>query len=295
MKKFFVLFLIFSFSFAVINKVEAGDEGTSGAIILSQPMGARASAMAEAYTAISGNIDCLYYNPAGIALLEKKQMSFTYQKGISDDNFGIINFGLPTKNGVFAGSLILYTAGDIELIDIFGNSRTVKSQEDYLAAFSYSRNLFKNVSIGLNAKVLHSTLVEDFSATAFAFDIGGLYKRKNFSLGLAVQNIGTKLKYEDEGDSLPMNIRTGISYRINDLSLGFDIIKPNDDDLKENIGMEYTIEKLFTLRAGYKIGYDLDSLTFGIGFNLKDFNIDYATAMKDDFDPTHKVSLTYNF
>jgi long-subunit fatty acid transport protein len=290
------LFLIFSFIVSTFNFLVAGNEGTSGAVILSQPIGAKASAMAEAYTALSGDINCLYYNPAGLTYLNRKQASLTYQRGIAGDEFGIVNFGLPKVGETFAVSLIYYTIGDIELLDDSGNLRTVdKAQEDYLVTLSYSRHLNTNFSLGLSGKFLDSTLIEDFSANAFAIDFGVLYNLRNFSFGFAVQNIGTKLNYGNKGDSLPMNTRVGISYHFNNLTLGLDIIKPNDDNIKENIGIEYVVKNLLSLRAGYKFGYDLESLTFGFGFNLKDFNIDYGITKIEVLDITHKVSLTYNF
>jgi len=289
-KIFIVLIILFIFT-----QVYAGDEGTAGAVILSQPPGARASGMAGAYAAALGDVSCIYYNPAGLATLRGGQSTFAYQTGIADDSFGVVNFGFPGAKSAFAGSFIYYNAGNIELIDISGNSKTVKAQQDYLASLSYGRNLFGNFSVGLSGKVLQSTLVEDFSATTFCADFGGLYSGNNFSLGAAVQNIGSGLKYDSEADPLPKNIRTGVSYRANNLTMGFDIVKPNDGDMKKNIGMEFLLGKSFALRAGYKSGYDLSSLTFGFGIKLKKINIDYAMAAMDEMDTVQRVSLITHF
>lgn len=103
------------------------------------------------------------------------------------------------------------------------------------------------------------------------------------------------LKYQDKRNSLPLIIKTGVSYRFNHLTAAADVIKTNDGSLRENIGMEYTIGKLFSLRAGYKIGYDLDSWAFGLGFKLKWVDIDYGMAIMDVLDSTHRTSLTYYF
>jgi len=290
-KKIFIVLSIFF----IFTQVYAGDEGTAGAVILSQNPGARASGMGGAYAAAQNDVSCIYYNPAGLATLRGGQSTFAYQTGIADDSFGVVNFGFPNAKGAFAGSFIYYNAGNIELIDISGNSKTVKAQQDYLASLSYGRKLFGDFSVGLSGKVLQSTLVEDFSATAFCADFGGLYSRNNFSLGAAAQNIGSGLKYDGETDPLPQNIRAGVSYRANNLIMGLDIVKPNDGDMKKNLGMEFLLGKSFALRAGYKSGYDLSSLTFGFGIKLKKINIDYAMAPMDEMDTVQRVSLVAHF
>ncbi len=95
--------------------------GTSGGIILEQPAGARASGMAEAYTAVGGDISVLHYNPASLISLPGREAAFTYQRGLADDSFMSLLYGQPTPLGVFGGAFSYYTAGDIELIDLDGN------------------------------------------------------------------------------------------------------------------------------------------------------------------------------
>lgn len=316
-KKFLIrLVLIFTFCLSVFTSLYAKGKGTSGAIILSQPIGARASGMAEAYTAIEGEVCGIHYNPAGLAGLENKQVSFLYQQGFSEDKFGVLAFGYPIylpsdlstegRNiGTLAGSFISYSVGDIELIDTSGNLRTVKAEQDYVATLSFSRSPvvgIKNLSLGINLKMIHSTLIEEFDTSAFAFDLGGLYKliEDKLSLGLAVQNLGEELKYIDSGDSLPVTVRIGGAYRTNfgedhKVIGALDVVKPNDDDFKENIGIEYWFRELLALRIGYRIGYDLDSMTFGLGYIFKNFGIDYGLAMMDELNEMHRVSFTIYF
>lgn len=289
--------LVFNFIFLIFNCVEGKGPGTIGGTTLSQTIGARPSGVAEAYTAIDGDINCIYYNPAGLVSLKKKEASFTYQSGISDDGFGVVNFGVPMKRAAIAFGLVYYTAGKIELIDISGNSSKVNAQQDYLIILSYGNRMSKNVFWGLSSKVIQSTLIEEFSATALAFDAGIQFKSKNRKLtsGLVIQNIGQKLKYFDEESSLPVNVKLGFLYRFNRMNVLFDLITPSNDRIKQNIGIEYTVGNFFAIRAGYKIAYDLDSLTFGLGIKLKNIQFDYGLGFMGDTGYTHRISLSTSF
>ena len=151
-----------------------------GAVTLLQPVGARSYGMAETGTALKGEICALHYNPAGMINVQERQSAFSYQRGIADDNFGVATYGLPLHDYVFGASLLYYDAGSIELTNRYGATRTVKAQQDYvlnLAACrkSFSWSFLGFVTYGVNLKLLHSKLVDEFSATAVAADVGLIY------------------------------------------------------------------------------------------------------------------------
>src|SRR2546423_897852 len=58
--------------------------GTSGASVLNIPVGARAIGMGEAYPALADDASSLYWNPAGIALLNQSEASFMYNQLFED-------------------------------------------------------------------------------------------------------------------------------------------------------------------------------------------------------------------
>jgi len=49
------------------------------------------------------------------------------------------------------------------------------------------------------------------------------------------------------------------------------------------------------LRTGYKMGYDLASVTAGMGFRYKDYQLDYGFGLMDKINHLHKVSFTLRF
>jgi hypothetical protein len=294
MKKIILAILVVVFS--AINIVIAGDKGTSGGLILTQTMDARAIGMAEAFTSIGNSLANIHYNPAGIGFIRQHQASLMFKRGIAEDNIGVIDIGMPLRKGALAVGVLYYSAGDIELIDSLGVEKDVNAQKDYVVCISYGYRIMTNFSVGANVKMLKSTLVEDVSASAYAADFGGLYRIRKFAIGCAVQNVGSKLKYLDKGDALPLTIRAGASYAWNKLIGSADIVKQNDSDIKENIGAEYLINNMFFVRAGYKFGYDVDSMTFGLGFKyFQRFQLDYGLALIDEFDNTHNITFTIKF
>jgi hypothetical protein len=160
------------------------------------------------------------------------------------------------------------------------------------------------LGIGCNIKVLKSTLVEEYTAEAYAVDLGVLYKiNDHISFGAAISNIGTKLRYDEEEDSLPLTIRIGQAYKIplvkeNNPLIVWEITRQKgEDNIKTKLGCEYTPIKRFTIRLGYKINYELDSLTAGIGFKFNGgtFQIDYGFGLMKELDNIHQTSFKVYF
>ncbi|MBA7506537.1 hypothetical protein ES706_05228 [subsurface metagenome] len=296
--------LIFS-AFLVVfltNGLWAKGPGTSGAIILDQPVGARASGMAEAYTAIEGEISVLHYNPAGLISLPNRQASFSYQRGLADDSFMSLLYGQPTRLGVLAGAFFYYTAGEIELIDLDGNEWTAKAEQDFVALIGFARQFLENWPMGVNLKIISSRVVEAKSATALAVDLGGLYypPLEGLTIGLAIRNLGTRLKFIDKGDSLPLKICAGGAYKKSFgsqkvlLSIDFPFLV-YEERLTPAAGLEFDWREMIQGRIGYKFNSDDTGLALGIGFTYQSYFINYAFGLANKLKNPHRASLGVRF
>ncbi len=280
-----------------LTSAYAAGTGTSGAILLTQPVGARALGMSEAYTAADGDVLGVHYNPA---CWFGWQGTLLYQRGIADDGFGLLAFGCPTPVGRFAGSLLYYSAGEMELISALGERRMVNAQKDYLSTISYAYSL-GFISLGSSVKLLRSELVERVSGSAFAVDFGGMMRFPGGPrIGLAFLNVGSGLKYIEQADSLPLTARLGLSGEIVKsasviLTAAVDAVKINDGGPKAHLGLECKIVETFALRAGYRIGYDSAGLTAGFGFERVGMSFDYALSMMGEFSAGHYAGLSYRF
>lgn len=306
MKKIVIFLIVFS-GFSVQN-LFAASPSTSGAILFKQGMSARALGMGEAFTASADDINAINYNVAGLALLEKKQIGFTYLKGLEDSNWGYVCFAMPLNFGTIGISCFTLQAGMIDVYDSSGtNISTINAQSDYAPVFSYAAKINDNFSLGLNIKGLFSTLGQDYSASTVAGDLGLLMiPNEKVKLGFTVQNFGSEIKYISVADPLPLNIKAGIAweffkrFKIDNIAFCFDANLPNDNDVKYNVGMEYKNEEMgAAVRIGYKFGDLLGSYldTYSAGFGLTDgkFHIDYAFILKGELGINHQVSFAVSF
>src|ERR1044072_8329406 len=69
--------------------------GTSGGAVLSIPVGARSVGMGEAFTAMADDVSSLYWNPAGIAILNQSEASFMYSQDIQETTYSHAAVGHP--------------------------------------------------------------------------------------------------------------------------------------------------------------------------------------------------------
>lgn len=272
-----------------------------------------------------GGGEISYLEPRLIKL-RNKQITAMYLKGLVDTNYGFLGYEQPLSiSGLFGqgivgigGSLVTFQGGDIEvnvtnLDGSFKSSKVICAEQDYFVTFTYSeyvsmiKPLFIKESrgrnfIGINFKLIHSTLGEEYSANTFAMDLGWLYKSiaENVSFGINLQNLGKGIKYREEEDPLPFSIRVGIAYTFGPFGCGVgacDLIVPLDNKIKTkaNLGLEYWFKDMIATRIGYKHGYDLDSFTYGIGFKMKGWRVDYAFSLREEINSIYQVSLTLDF
>lgn len=280
----------------------ASSKGTSGGIILKLPVGARVIGMAEAFTGVADDINSIYYNPAGLVNLKKKEIVCSYSDGVLDVNHGFLGYGQKIRKGYAGASISTLQAGDMTVYKEDGSTYKINAGRDYLLSLSYARPVRNGLSLGASLKLLRGELAEEEKATAPMLDLAGLYRPNvpNLSFGLSFLNLGGKLKYKEEGDLLPFTVRLGSSYlyrinKENGLTFAADLIKPNDSSLKFNLGTEYGYKGTFKARLGYKIGYDLEGIACGLGFLHKDYTLDYAYSPVENLESSHRVSVAFRF
>ncbi len=284
-------------------------KAVTGVAIVNQTPGVRQLGMAEVFTGIADDASTLHYNPAGIATLKGLEFNAMYHQNIVDTQHEAINVVFPL-NKAFIGNnanigigIYAYQGGTMEWNKLDENeqsisSNKVKAENDYQISLGYGERIISGIgrtSLGLIIKGVQSTLVEKYTAKAFAVDFGLLHKVKGLGLGLAIQNIGTDMKFIEEGDSLPFTIRAGGSYGVDlnnlvKMTIGIDAVNTKNDNMKYNVGAELWLGEL-GIRGGYKIN-DENKISIGASLKHKWFQLDYAYKIMDVFESTHQFALT---
>jgi hypothetical protein len=290
--------------------------GTTGAEFLNTCLGARPSGMGNAFSAIADDVNAILWNPAGLTLLNNKEASFTYTdigtifdvSGAGSMYDGFLGYAQPLKNGDAAAislqyqeqGKIAYTTESPEVIAEYNLGA------NYAAILSYAKKLSSSLSWGASFKFIQTKLWRE-TGQAYAVDLGGLYQtqNKNLTIGLSLQNTGTKLKMEDreQADPLPQNLKLGISYKLltsnpHSLIFGFDIDKPTASDTSAtlSLGTEYWYRGLIALRLGYlnKEG-NVKGMTQGIGIRYRGYGLDFANVPWGELGHVQLISLTIKF
>ena len=287
------LFAFFAAFFAAWAARGAESGVSAGRTLLEAP-GARAAALGEAFVAAADDVTALGFNPAALATLRSSHVSFLYQSGVADDAFGHVAVGGPAGRFGWGAAVAAYE-GPEATVPAGAGSRRVTAQRDWTGTLGISGSV-GGAAIGVAGKVLRSELAETARATAYAADAGiTAALNSRLRVAAALQNIGTKLTYLSEGDPLPALIRGGLAWTVARGAFPATLFVDapylfNEADFRPAAGFEVRVGPL-ALRAGYRSGRDIESISAGTGLAWGPATLDYAFGLVDEFDSRHRVSV----
>lgn len=277
---------------------------------------ARSSGLANAFVSIPDDPSALFFNPASVATTNSRNFSFTFFKHVLDVNSGSVSYFKKYENvGNFAASATYTNYGSFDRTDINGQVVGTFSANDFAIGFTYANILDTNLFYGVTLKFISSN-IDKYSSLAFAFDFGLLYliPSKNTSIGFSILHSGAQLKtFDGTRESLPLDIRIGVSHRLRGLplllnfnfySLADETRKFLDRLLKFSIGGEFYLGENLFLRLGYdnnirkysSTSKDKGFIGFsgGIGLKFKELNIDYGISQIGASALFHKFTIYYD-
>jgi hypothetical protein len=293
-RKVFLIFVLTGF----LATGRAGEKGQkSGFEFLRTDIGGRPAAMGGAFTAVTGDLYGIRYNPASLVDIQDKA-SFTFLDHLLDMHSGFlaVNLSSLTGKGSLALSVAYTSYGELKKTDIQGTELGSFSPFDMLVSATYGLVILPELRFGVTAEFLHSK-IDTYSASALSADAGLIYRipSQDLNIGLAIQNMGTALQaFVDEKEKLPLAYRLGISKRLAHLPLllDFDVIRYAYDEsdlfggLYWALGGEFTLSEHLLLRWGYNsrgqeenVGAASDRLSgisLGLGIRWRRFGIDYG-------------------
>ncbi len=306
MKKFLPL------AVTVVLGIFAGNVFSQSAVgydFLRTSVGARASAMGGSFVAIPGDIHALFYNPAGLSGLNERQGTFSYLNHILDFQSGFLGYAHPLASGTAGLALNFYDFGQFDGRDQNNEPTGEFSANGLVLSAGFSREVMKNVSLGGNAKYIRFS-IDDFTQTAGAVDAGVLvaFPSQNLHVGVAVLNLGsTTSAFINTEDDLPTSVQFGAAKVLEHLPVmvSGQVVKFRDDGLDFRLGGEITVTEQLQIRLGYdsvgqdqKVDSDKDRLagvSFGLGFKVNKFNIDYSLSSFGEVGSLNRFTLVGRF
>lgn len=290
-----VLLVLFS------NDVSALSPGETCASFLKIGVGPRAVAMGEAFTAVVDDVTAVYWNPAGLSQVDTRQFIFMHNLWFEDISHDFIGITVPLKAQQTLGlGIIRLSIDDIERrrneYDLIPIGTFESTDNAVIIAWAD-----KGTSIGLK---LISQVIDAQKGTGLVVDLGWLYQlRQNLKIGLTLQNWNEmkKMKIYKKEFGYPTLLRTGISYKKDNLLLAIDFYKPFDNDPSIHLGLEKCYGR-FCLRGGYRykskkiINESLSGITVGVGYKFKGvYQLDYAYVPYEDLGDSHRISMMIKY
>lgn len=217
----------------------------------------RAGAMGDVGVAMDPSPNSMHWNPAHLAFMPNPAgMSISYTPWLQ--GLGINDIALSYLSGYYridefsgvGGSLRYFSLGEITFTN--ENNQIILenfSPNEFALDAGYARKLSERFSVGVALRFIYSNLTGGLSANsaitrpgiAGSGDIALYYKNKDlvianksaqFSLGMNISNIGSKISYiqNAEADFIPINLKLGAYLNLkldeyNDLGIAFDLNK----------------------------------------------------------------------
>jgi hypothetical protein len=335
MKKIIIFLLLIQFVwFMGEGKCREFDNlGTSGAQFLKIDVDARVVALGGANVAFTQGAMALYYNPAGIANMEKHSLALSYTDWVTDIKYNYLAYETPVHVfGNIGVHLAVLSMGDMEVTTLYQPDGTGETfgANSWVVGITNAYQLTNRFSFGVTAKYIREQ-ISQLTANSVAFDIGTLYYTgfKNLRIAMSTRNFGTDSKFdgkelettfdqdsnsttapilikkETTSQPLPLTFRFGVAYDFefsesSKLMAALDGYNTRDRGQQASLGFEYSWRDRLALRAGYKIRTDEEGLAVGGGYDFEipgfgNLGVNYAWADLGRLQSAHRFSLMLNF
>ncbi|MCA0445920.1 MAG: PorV/PorQ family protein [Bacteroidetes bacterium] len=307
--------------------------GTSGAQFLKIPVSAREAGMGGAVVGLTNDVSAVFWNPAGLAKVEKTTVQFSHMRWMDMFDFDAAQTAVYFDGiGTFAASIIIFDMDKQEITTEAEPNGTGRfySAQDLSVGLTYARFLTDKFSFGLTGKYIQQQIWNE-TASGFAFDVGTQYQLdfQNLTIAMRMSNFGQDLTFEgedlnvvyDKSSGLPLNrltparlvtdpfalplsFQVGVGFDVFTtefvkMKAGIDALHPNDNKEQVLTGTEVVFYDRLFLRGGYKFNADDEDVSFGIGTNLHfgstKFIFDYAYSSYNILPAVNRISVGMEF
>jgi hypothetical protein len=241
---------------------------------------ARATAMGDAYSVLASGAEAVFWNPAGVAYVDKREVSLTYLKWIFDTQQGAFSFATSIGSFGAIGLQLQYVdfgeipeatwaspyKDDINFPGLTGNTFHPFT---YLVGLSYASRITDKFSTGLTVKYAHESLYGGQAVRAITstgdttmvntwgngliFDFGLSYNTgfRSIRLAASMQNFGANVRYASEGEPVPMALRVGIAADL----IGNNALLASSEDNRVGVAFDLFQPNDYAQQAHFGIEY----------------------------------------
>lgn len=243
------------FSLVFITGIFALGGGTSNADFLKIGVGARPEAMAGAFSGVADDANAVFFNPAGVSLIDKWSATFMHLIWYNNVNyeFGSIIVPIDNLTNVGIGFNYLSVPSFNSTVNYSGIKLLPDAPASYDMAVSINaaRNLgnlytkdftIGNISIGANLKYIKREILGKALPSLVLIDIGLIANiTDNIRVGLTFSDIGQSTGE----DNAPVSVKLGLGFNYDfsnefGIILSSDIIKPIETILSPAIATTFS-------------------------------------------------------
>ncbi len=308
------IYLFILLQFAFFPFIYAG-AGSTSIDVLKIPVGIKGQGVGGAYLAACNDIEAIDYNPAGLKVVEKKQILFIHDIYLQDIFYDSIYYGQNINETGALGIVLKYlNSGRVieqkeNLYGFYDGEGKDISGFNYLLGIGYGMDFekivynefTKDLNIGGTLKISGESLGENYSNFSMAIDIGCIYdviiNEENFltnrgeflwnkaGFGIVFKNLGTSFN----GNITPMSFELGAYTQFLNCFTTDNKVRISADfgyNLAESLlikgGIEY-IHFINNLRLSLRTGGNFSpeerlysGINFGGGILLKTGEISYS-------------------
>jgi hypothetical protein len=289
--------------------------GSTGLEVAQVPTGARAGALAGAYTAVGDDADGLFYNPSSVGG-PGRAASLSYQRHVMDITFGSLAGAFRVGPVALGAGVAFMDGGEVPEIvpdPDFGGQRgiptgaTVSARESAFRLAAAYPLLDERVLVGAGVGFALSELA-GVSRSAAMLDVGAHFRpAPRASVGVALRNLGGTLSGGGAEDAdLPLEARIGAIYRhslpadLGVLLAADGIYRPREEIAAAAAGLEFGLMPTDGVGAVLRVGFRAEeaipaanAVHLGAGISFAGVALDYQYQDLEFFGTAHRIGLRW--
>lgn len=298
MKKLNIVILLL----LIAVSVYAETSGEYGFQMLRIVSGADIAALGGTGALFSHNAFAFLQNPAANLITRNQVISMTQNYWLFDTTLNTMAYTNSSGKTAVSFGYRYLNYGKIDSRDETGTIIGEFHPMDLSLSANFAYRLNPDHYIGVNLHGLYEK-IDTSSSLGASLDIGYIYltNLRDLKLTAALKHLGLTSKMNEESIDLPITAEVSLvkNFQLNKIDIFTELkaIKFFDDDqMRAVLGLGLRPVDKLDLRLGYKLNYDAEDLSLGIGINLKKISIDYAfIPYQFEINDVHMVGINYKF